>query len=201
MNKIDNKLSEVYEYLKNYIDENSFPPTVREISNALGITSTSTVFYYLEKLQSQGKILRSDNKNRAITLVNTDNVHISNVPLVGSVCASDGILAVENIEGYYSLPSEICKGDNVFLLKVKGDSMIGAGINENDVLIVRKQNTAENGKIVVALIDEIATVKRLVIEKNGAYLRPENDLYEDIKFDRVSQINIQGVVVGSYRKF
>ena len=201
MNKIDNKLSEVYEYLKNYIDENSFPPTVREISNALGITSTSTVFYYLEKLQSQGKILRSDNKNRAITLVNNDDVHISNVPLVGSVCAGDGILAVENIEGYYSLPSEICKDDNVFLLKVKGDSMIGAGINENDVLIVRKQNTAENGKIVVALIGEIATVKRLVIEKNGAYLHPENDFYEDIKFDRVSQINIQGVVVGSYRKF
>ncbi|HRX13784.1 MAG TPA: transcriptional repressor LexA [Eubacteriales bacterium] len=201
MNKIDNKLSEVYEYLKNYIDENSFPPTVREISTALGITSTSTVFYYLEKLQSQGKILRSDNKNRAITLVDNDNSHITSVPLVGSVCAGDGILAIENIEGYYSLPSEICKDNNVFLLKVKGDSMLGAGINENDVLIVRKQNTAENGKIVVALIDDIATVKRLVIEKNGAYLHPENDLYEDIKFNRVSQINIQGVVVGSYRKF
>lgn len=201
MNKIDNKLSEVYEYLKNYIDENSFPPTVREISTALGITSTSTVFYYLEKLQSQGKILRSDNKNRAITLVDNGNAHITGVPLVGSVCAGDGILAVENIEGYYSLPSEICKGDNVFLLKVKGDSMIGAGIKENDVLIVHQQNTAVNGKIVVALIDDVATVKRLVTEKNGAYLRPENDLYEDIKFDRVSQINIQGVVIGSYRKF
>lgn len=201
MNKIDNKLSEVYEYLKNYIDENSFPPTVREISTALNITSTSTVFYYLEKLQSQGKILRSDNKNRAITLVEHDNAHITSVPLVGSVCAGDGILAIENIEGYYSLPSEICKDDNVFLLKVKGDSMIGAGINENDVLIVHKQNTAENGKIVVALIDEIATVKRLVIEKNGAYLHPENDLYEDIKYNLVSQINIQGVVIGSYRKF
>nr|HPG92827.1 transcriptional repressor LexA [Clostridia bacterium] len=161
MNKIDNKLNDVYEYLKNYIDENSFPPTVREISSALGITSTSTVFYYLEKLQSQGKILRSDNKNRAITLIDETITNFKNVPLVGSVCAGNGIFAVENIEGYYPLPSEICKGE-VFLLKVKGDSMTGAGINENDVIVVRRQNTADNGKIVVALIEDIATVKRLV---------------------------------------
>lgn len=200
MNKIDNKLNEVYDYLKNYIEENSFPPTVREISSALGITSTSTVFYYLEKLQSQGKILRSDNKNRAITLVDEISANFKNIPLVGSVCAGNGILAVENIEAYYPLPNDICKGE-VFLLKVKGDSMTGAGINENDIIIVRRQNTADNGKIVVALIDDIATVKRLVIQKNGAYLHPDNDLYEDIRFDSISEINIQGIVIGSYRKF
>lgn len=202
MKKINDKLNEVYEYLKNYISENSFPPSVREISAALKINSTSTVFYYLEKLEERGKIIRSSNKNRAITLT-SDNIsseQIQNVPLVGSVCAGNGILAVENIEGYYPLPTDVFKGE-LFLLRVEGDSMTGADIKEGDLLVVRKQNCADNGKIVVALLDDVATVKRLVIDRSGIYLHPENDSYDDIRFEQISNVNIQGVVVGSIKKF
>lgn len=199
MNKTDTKLNSVYGFIRDYISEHDFPPSVREISSALSINSTSTVFYYLKKLEDQGKIIRSTNKNRAITLPSQHTDFIT-VPLVGTICAGDGIFAVENIENYYPLPTGLFRGD-LFMLKVAGDSMIGVGINDGDFLVVRKQPEAENGSIVVALVDETAAVKRLMIENGRLILHPENAACSDIVFYPPNQPNIQGVVVANIHKF
>ena len=196
MKKINEKLNMVYNFTINYINENGFPPSVREICNKLHIKSTATAFSYIEKLKDKGLIEKHTQKKRAITLSGKSNV--KKVPLVGVVNAGSPIFAVENLEGYYPFPDDFGNNDNCFALKVNGNSMINAGINENDVIIVSQQNTANNGEIVVALVDDSATVKRFFKRKDKVILHPENDDMSDMVFDNVV---ILGVVKGLYRKF
>lgn len=195
MKKIEEKLEQVYAFTNTYIEENGFAPSVREICAKLNIKSTATAYSYLEKLSSRGLINKSPLKKRTITLAK--EVNFKKIPLIGTVTAGSPIFAVENLEGYYPLPPEF-NGEDCFALKVQGESMINAGINDKDIIIVKKQQTASNGEIVVALIEDSATVKRFY-KKNGKFvLHPENDTMEDMIFDDVS---VLGVVKGLIRKF
>ena len=196
MAKIDEKLERLFEYVKNYQDINGYPPAVRDICKDLQIKSTATAHYYLEKLSQKGLIVKNDDKKRAITV--KSNKNFFEVPLVGTVTAGTPILAVENFEDYYPLPLEFKSNETLFMLTVKGDSMINAGIFNGDKIVVKKQETANNGDIVVALIEDSATVKRFYKKQNYYVLHPENDQMDDIIVDEVSII---GVVVGLTRKF
>ena len=196
MAKIDEKLKRLLEYVKNYQEVNGYPPTVRDICKDLQIKSTATVHYYLEKLSQKGLIVKNDDKKRAITV--KGNKNFFEVPLVGTVTAGTPILAVENLEDYYPLPLEFKSADTLFMLTVKGDSMINAGIFSGDKIVIKKQDTANNGDIVVALIDDSATVKRFYKKDNFIILHPENDEMDDIIVDSVS---ILGGVGGLTRKF
>ena len=196
MAKIDEKLERLLEYVKNYQDINGYPPTVRDFCKDLQIKSTATAHYYLEKLSLKGLIVKNDDKKRAITV--KGNKNFFEVPLVGTVTAGTPILAVENFEDYYPLPLEFKSNETLFMLTVKGDSMINAGIFNGDKIVVKKQETANNGDIVVALIEDSATVKRFYKKQNYYVLHPENDEMDDIIVDDVSII---GVVVGLTRKF
>lgn len=196
MSKIDQKLEKVLNFVKRYQSENGFPPSVREICSALNIKSTATAHYYLAKLEKQGHICKNANKNRTIVL--TDALDYVSVPLVGTVTAGTPILAVENLDGYYPLPPELAEEENSFLLQVKGDSMIEAGILDGDKIICRKTQTAENGEIVVALIDDSATVKRFYRRNGKIVLHPENERLSDIIVDEAF---ILGKVTGLIRKY
>ncbi|MBO5926044.1 MAG: transcriptional repressor LexA [Clostridia bacterium] len=197
MGKIDKKLEILYNYIQNYVETNGFPPTVRDICSDLSIKSTATAHYYLNKLTERGLLNKPTEKKRALSVKAKHEKPIT-VPLVGTVTAGTPILAVENFEGYYPLPSEFNYDGELFMLKVKGDSMINAGILNGDKIIVKKQQTAENGEIVVCMLDDSATVKRF-FKKNGKIIfHPENDSMSDIVVDDAS---ILGVVVGLMRKF
>lgn len=196
MKKLDSKILSVYEFAVDYVRENGFPPSVREICAKLNIKSTATAYSYLEKLKSRGYLEKSPQKKRAFTLVNRPE-DFKRVPLLGTIRAGEPIYAVENLEGYYPLPKEFDTGGDEFALKVTGNSMINAGIFENDIIIVNRQNVANNGEIVVALVDDTATVKRF-FKKNGKFiLHPENDELDDIIVD---DLLILGVVKGLMRK-
>ena len=195
MNKLDEKINQVYEYIASFIKENGYSPTVRDICFDLKIKSTASVHLYIDKLQNKGLLDKPHLKRRAISLSEHNNY--VNVPLLGTIRAGSPILAVENLEGYYALPNEFANG-NEFALKVRGNSMINAGIYDGDIIIVNQQNTANNGEIVVALIDDSATVKRLYKKKDKVVLHPENDEMEDMVFD---EIIVLGVVKGLFRKF
>lgn len=201
MSKIQEKLDGVLDFIRNYYDENSYSPSVREICAAMAIKSTATCQYYLDKLEERGEISRGGLKKRAITLCgnNLKRASYVSVPLIGTVTAGVPIFAYENLEEYCPLPTEFGAEDELFMLRVKGDSMINAGIFNGDKVIVRKQNSAENGNIVVAMTEEgDATVKRFY-KKNGKYvLHPENDALSDIILDNVA---ILGLVEGLIRKF
>ncbi len=196
MSRIDSKLEELYNYVKNYHDQNGYSPTVRDICKDLHIKSTATAHYYLERLSDRGYIKKNDDKKRAISICGRNNSF--EVPLIGTVTAGSPILAVENLEGYYPLPLEFKTSETLFMLKVKGDSMINSGIFDGDKIVVKQQETANNGDIVVALIDDCATVKRFFTQNGKIILHPENDQMEDIIVDNAS---ILGVVVGLTRKF
>ena len=196
MGKIDQKLEKVLNFVKRYQSENGFPPSVREICQALSIKSTATAHDYLAKLEKLGSISKNANKNRAIVLA--DALDYVSVPLVGTVTAGTPILAVENLDGYYPLPPELAEEENSFLLQVKGDSMIEAGILDGDKIICRKTQTAENGEIVVALIDDSATVKRFFKRNGKIILHPENERLCDIVLD---EAYILGKVTGLIRKY
>ncbi len=193
---LQNKINEVYNFTVEYIDEYGFPPSIREICDKLKIKSTATAYSYVEKLKKQGLLEKSPLKKRAITLQNKRPVFRS-IPIIGEIRAGLPITAVENLEGHCPLPDDIV-GENIFALKVTGDSMINAGIYDKDTIIVIQQNTAENGEIVVALIDDSATVKRFYKKDGKIVLHPENDQMEDMIFDNVQ---ILGVVKGLVRKF
>ena len=197
MAKIDEKLNQLYEYVSNFSNENGYPPTVRDICKDLSIKSTATAHYYLEKLKDRGLITKREDKKRAIT-VNNRNNNSFQVPLIGTITAGTPILAVENFEDYYPLPLEFKREEEVFMLSVEGNSMINAGIFNGDKVIVKKQNTANNGEIVVALIEDSATVKRFYKKNNNIVLHPENDSMQDIILD---DVQILGVVIGLTRKF
>ena len=196
MKKIDERIEKVYKFTSEYIQNNGFPPSMREICEKLNIKSTATAYSYIEKLKSKGLIDKLPQKKRAYTL--SHNCEFKTVPLVGTIRAGSPIFAVENLEGYYPLPQEFSKNGNEFALRVKGDSMINAGIYENDIIIVNQQNTANNGQIVVALLEDCATVKRFFKKNKKIILHPENDNMEDMIFNE--SVVILGVVKGLFRK-
>ena len=200
MKKGDKRLEEIYEYIKNFIDDNSFPPSVREIGEEFSIKSTSTVHYYLEKLREKGLITQDGNKKRAFSLRQTRS-QSNYVPLVGNVSAGKGILAVENIEGEFPLPQDIFMGKDLFMLRVEGDSMIEAGISDGDFVIVHSQNDADLGEIVVVLWQEKATVKRLQAVTPNLVLHPENSEMSDIVISPDENPTILGKVIGCIKKF
>ena len=170
MKKVEEKLEKVYQFTINYINENGFAPSVREICQKLDIKSTATAYSYLERLTERGLITKSPLKKRALSP--TKEINFKNIPLIGTVTAGTPIFAVENLEGYYPLPPEF-NGEDCFALRVQGESMINAGINDKDIIIVKKQETAVNGEIVVALIDDSATVKRFYKKDGKSVLHPE----------------------------
>ncbi len=196
MKKIDEKLEIVYNFVEKFITDNGFPPSVREICEKLNIKSTATASSYLQKLNAKGLLNKPTLKKRALSLPGVRDV--KRVPLIGSISAGLPILAVENIEGYYPIPDDFSCGGENFALKISGDSMKNAGIFNGDVIIVRKQETANNGEIVVALIDDSATVKRFYKKNNHIVLHPENEQFSDQIYN---DVNILGIVVGLFRKF
>lgn len=189
----------VFDYLKEQIRDKGYPPSVREICAALGFKSTSSAHQYIARLAEKGYIDKGDLKTRAIKIVG-DEPTIS-IPVVGKVAAGEPILAQENIEDYFSIGesffSQSDLKNDTFVLKVQGESMINAGINSGDYIIVTKQDTAINGQIVVAMIDGNATVKTFYKEKDHVRLQPENDTMEPII---VKNVQIVGKVVGLFRK-
>ncbi|WP_039764399.1 MULTISPECIES: transcriptional repressor LexA [unclassified Caldicellulosiruptor] len=198
--QLTKKQEEILEFIKKRIKEKGYPPAVREICEATGLKSTSTVHGHLTRLEKKGYIRRDPSKPRAIEIVDDDfYVHrnVIQLPLVGKVTAGEPILAVENIEDTITLPYDLVGTEDAFLLRVRGDSMIEAGIFDNDIIIVRRQNVAENGDIVVALIDDEATVKRFFKESNHIRLQPENKAMEPII---VKDVKILGKVIGLIRR-
>ena len=185
--KISKKQSEILEYIKNEILNRGFPPSVREICEAVNLKSTSSVHSHLETLEKNGYIRRDPTKPRAIEIVD-DNFNLVrretvNVPIIGKVAAGQPLLAVENVEGYFPIPSEYMPNNKTFMLVVQGDSMVNAGIFNGDYVVVEQQPTAENGQKVVALVDDSATVKTFYKEDGYIRLQPENDAMEPIYAD------------------
>jgi repressor LexA len=191
---------EIFDFVRRYVGEHGYPPTVRDIGKAIGLTSSSTVHAHLANLEKLGVVKRDPTKPRALeVLVNKARGAVvqGGLPLVGQVAAGSPVLAEENIEEYVTVP-EIAGGDQgEFVLEVKGDSMINAGILEGDHVIVRKQDTAENGEIVVALVGEEATVKRFFREEQYVRLQPENDALDPIL---TREVRLLGRVVGVCRR-
>ena len=196
MRNINEKLIKIYNFTVDYIESNGFPPSVREICAQCQIKSTATAYLYIEKLREKGLFEKSPSKKRALK-INTPKNNVKNIPLIGTITAGSPIYAVENLEGYLPVPNEFISNDESFALRVNGQSMINAGILNNDIIIVKKSNSANNGEIVVALIDDSATVKRLFIKENQYILHPENPEMEDIILDNVK---ILGIVKGLIRK-
>lgn len=193
--ELSNKQLMILEFIKEQLLAKGYPPSVREICQAVGLKSTSTVHSHLNKLEKLGYIRRDPTKPRAIEILDGGNVFANNnntvmqeminLPLVGQVTAGEPILAQQNIQEYIPLPAQLIKGTDTFLLKVKGESMINAGILDNDYVVVDKGATASNSQIVVALVNkESATVKRFFKEGNNVRLQPENDFMDPINFKR-----------------
>ena len=204
--KATDKQQRVLDYVKEQIKEQGYAPSVREICKALDLKSTSTVHGYLARLKKKGLIAKDDMKSRTIKLVDEEgNVQkpfftskeMVDVPIVGKVTAGQPILAVENIEDSFPLPLEFTGASETFMLKVKGESMIDAGILDGDLILVKKQSEAQNGDIVVALIEDEATVKKFYKENGHIRLQPQNQFMQPII---VPTCSILGKVVGVFRK-
>jgi len=198
--KITSKQKEILEFMKNEILSKGYPPAVREICEAVSLKSTSSVHSHLETLEKNGYIRRDPAKPRAIEIVD-DNFNLTrreivNVPIVGTVTAGQPILAVENIESYFPIPMDYMPNQETFMLKVKGESMINAGIFDGDTILVQKQPNAKNGDFVVALIEDSVTVKTFYKEKDYYRLQPENDYMDPII---VPEVEILGKVIGLFR--
>ena len=194
------KQQEILEYIKETILKKGYPPAVREICEAVHLKSTSSVHSHLETLEENGYIRRDPTKPRTIEILddcfNLTRREVVNVPLIGSIAAGQPLLAQENIENYFPIPAEILPNTETFMLRVKGESMINAGIFDGDQIIVSSQSNAENGDIVVALLDDSATVKRFYKEGDHYRLQPENDFMEPII---CSSVQILGKVIGLLR--
>lgn len=198
--RITKKQTEILEYIKSQILNKGYPPSVRDICTAVNLKSTSSVHAHLETLEKNGYIRRDPTKPRAIEIID-DNFNLTrrevvNVPLIGQVAAGQPLLAVENITSYFPIPAEFIPKEEVFMLNVKGESMVNAGIYDGDQIIVKQQSTASNGEIVVALVDDSATVKRFYKENGHIRLQPENDFMEPIIVD---SCEIIGKVMGLIR--
>jgi repressor LexA len=203
MQNLNDRETRILAFISSEASDKGFPPSVREICAAVGLKSTSTVHGYLNNLEKKGYIKRDLTKPRAIDILQCPNEQQNirriarSVPLIGAVTAGLPILATENITDYIPLPKDWVGDDKVFMLNVKGDSMMGAGIFDSDMLIVRSQSDAENGEIVVALIDDEATVKRIYKVKGSIELHPENSAYSIIVSDSAQ---VLGKVIGLMRK-
>lgn len=200
--KLGDKQQAILDYLKEEIIRRGFPPAVREICQAVGLKSTSSVHAHLNALEKMGYIRRDPSKPRAIEIVEDDfyltRRELVNVPIVGTITAGEPILATQNIEGYFPVPMEYMPNEQTFMLNVKGNSMIEAGIFDGDQILVKVQNTARNGDYVVALIDDSATVKTFYKEDGHIRLQPENSSMDPII---VNDVKILGKVIGLFRMF
>ena len=200
--KISKKQLEILEYIKSEILRIGYPPAVREICEAVNLKSTSSVHSHLETLEKNGYIRRDPTKPRAIEIIddtfNLTRRDMVNVPIVGQVAAGEPILAEQNITNYFPIPIEFMPNNETFLLTVKGESMINAGILDGDMVLVESTSVASNGEMVVALVDDSATVKTFYKEEGIYRLQPENDTMEPII---VSEVEILGKVIGVFRFF
>lgn len=195
------KQTEIYEFLKSYTENKGYPPSVREICEAVSLRSTSTVHGHLKRLEKKGMIKRDPSKPRALEIAELSNPkkEMINIPIVGKITAGLPILATENIEDTFPLPLDFIKHDReLFMLRVSGESMVNVGIRDNDFAIIESSQTAINGDIVVALIDDSATIKRFFKENDYIRLQPENDNMDPI---RVDDCKILGKLVGIFRSF
>ena len=199
---ISKKQQEILDFLKNEIINKGYPPSVREICEAVNLKSTSSVFAHLEALDKNGYIRRDPTKPRAIEIIddafNLTRRETANVPLVGTVAAGQPLLAVQNIDNYFPIPVEYLPNKETFMLRVKGDSMINAGILNKDLILVEKTESVKNGDMVVALVEDSATVKTFYKEKGHIRLQPENDAMDPII---VPDCQILGKVFGVFRFF
>ena len=193
----EDKLIRVMDYIRKFSEDYGYTPSVREIAQECGIKSTATVHSYIEKLQNRGYLNKTENKKRAVTIGKSSGITI---PLLGTVTAGQPIFAYENYEDYYTFPIGEFRGDDLFMLNVSGTSMIDAGIMNGDKIIVRRQQTATNGDIVVALVndEDSATVKRFFARDGKIILHPENQALDDLIYD-AGQISILGKVIGLVR--
>ncbi|MCR8641597.1 transcriptional repressor LexA [Paenibacillus sp. N1-5-1-14] len=205
MSKVSQRQLAILDFIKTEVKAKGYPPSVREIGEAVGLASSSTVHGHLDRLERKGLIRRDPTKPRAIEVLHgNDNENgienfpsVARVPLIGKVTAGLPITATENIEDYFPLPAHLVKEDNVFMLSVMGESMVDAGIHDGDYVIVRQQQTAHNGEIVVAMTEENeATVKRFYKEKDHIRLQPENSAMKPI---RLNNVTILGKVIGLFR--
>lgn len=201
--KLSRRQEAILDFIRQNVREKGYPPSVREIGEAVGLASSSTVHGHLERLQAQGYLRRDPTKPRAIELltaqepVATPHEGMRFAPIVGKVTAGMPITAVENIEDYFPLPTSLARDDSVYLLKVQGESMIEAAILDGDLVIVKRQDTAANGDIVVAMTDEDeATVKRFYRERDHIRLQPENSSMEPLRY---RQVTVLGKVIGVIR--
>lgn len=193
----EEKLVKVMDYIRKFTEENGYTPSVREIAQECSIKSTATVHSYLSRLQAKGFLTKTDNKKRSVSIAKSLG---TTIPLLGAVTAGQPVFAYENYEDYYTFPVGEFKGEELFMLRVVGTSMIDAGIYDGDKIIVRKQSTAENGEIVVALIEDSATVKRFFIRDGMVVLHPENETLADMIF-APEEVSILGKVVGLMRNY
>lgn len=209
--KLNEKQQQILDFVNSQVEERGFPPSVREICQAVGFKSTSTVHSYLERLEKEGLILKDPTKPRALKVIhgsksaapkNTGEYYsrreLIDVPIIGKVTAGQPILAVENIEDTFPVPLDFAQNSTVFMLRVRGDSMVEAGILDRDLVLVKQQTTANNGEIVVALLGDEATVKTFYKEKDYIRLQPENQYLEPIIVK--DNLSILGKVVGVFRK-
>ena len=200
--KISDKQKEILEYIKSEILNRGYPPAVRDICEAVHLKSTSSVHSHLETLEKNGYIRRDPTKPRAIEIIddtfNLSRREVVNVPLLGRVAAGEPLLAVENVESYFPIPAEYMPNEESFMLKIKGESMINAGIFDGDNILVQRQSTASNGDMVVALVEDSETVKTFYKEDGHYRLQPENDTMEPII---IEECTILGKVFGVFRFF
>lgn len=212
--KFNDKQQQILDFVNSQVEEKGYPPSVREICSAVGFKSTSTVHGYLEKLEKSGLILKDPTKPRALRVLGSSKRSVSrehsepkdyysrkelvDIPIVGRVTAGQPILAVENIEDTFPLPVDYVQNSTAFMLRVRGDSMVEAGILDNDMVLVRQQSTANNGDIVVAMINDEATVKTFYKEKDYVRLQPQNQYMDPIIVRE--NLTILGKVIGVFRK-
>ena len=198
--QLTDKQQQILEFIKHRILEKGYPPAVRGICQAVHLRSTSSVHSHLETLERKGYIRRDPTKPRAIEIIDDDfnlaRREIVHIPIVGTITAGEPILAVENIEDYFPMQPDFISSRDTFMLHVRGESMINAGIMDGDLVIVQQQPTADNGDIVVAMIDDSATVKRFYKEDGHYRLQPENDAMDPII---VPEVSVIGKVIGLYR--
>lgn len=200
--RIQDRQAAILNFIRQQINEKGYPPSVREIGQAVGLYSSSTVHGHLRRLEEKGYIRRDPTKPRAIEVISdrqpVRRKEMVNVPVVGKVTAGEPILAVENVEDHFPLPLEFVRDEDVFMLRVHGDSMVGAGIFDGDYVVIRPQKVAQNGDIVVALMGDEATVKRFYKEAEHIRLQPENPNWQPII---TTQVEVLGKVIGLVRRF
>ena len=198
------KIDELMTFLQKFIKTNGYPPSTREICSNLSIKSTATAHYYLEKAVSLGYIKKTASKNRTIELCSpysVSNDNVVNIPLVGKVAAGTPITAVENIEDNVSVSQGFFRGNDLFMLRVSGNSMIDIGIFDGDLVVIKQQNTCNDGDIIVAMVDDEATLKRFYLKDDHIVLHPENSMLNDIIVTQDQSFAVLGKLVGSIRQF